>query len=102
MFSELAEKHERLKKRIHNFRIPLSKNGQRVMFVVYFSIPIIVGYNVMQWAIGKSAENIGAQGELLKSRQNNEYSKYTDYQNKQLQQILNKAKNKNGDMPLEQ
>ena len=96
--SELAEKHERLKKRIHNFRIPLSKNGQRVMFVVYFSIPIVVGYNVMQWAIGKSAENLGAEGELLKSRQNNEYSKYTDYQNKQLQRILNRAKNKNGDL----
>ena len=95
MFSNLAEKHERLKKRIHNFRIPLSKNGQRVMFVVYFSIPIVVGYNIMQWAIGKSQQNLGSQGELLRSRQQNQYTKHTEYQNQQLQAILNQAKNKN-------
>lgn len=94
MFSNLAEKHERLKKRIHNFRIPLSKNGQRVMFVVYFSIPIVVGYQVMQWAIGKSEENLGLQGEVLRSKQKTQYEKYTEYQNQQLQAVLNKVKSK--------
>ena len=94
MFSKLGEKHERLKKKIHNFRIPLSKNGQRVMFFVYFSIPIITGYHVMQWAIGKSEENLGAQGEILKSRKSSQYYKHTEFQNLQLQAILNKAKNK--------
>lgn len=85
MFSNLGKKHERLKKKIHNFRIPLSKNGQRVMFVVYFSIPIIAGYHIMQWAIGKSEENLSAQGELLRSRKNNQYHKHTEFQNQQLQ-----------------
>ena len=40
---ELLAAHERLKKRIHAFRIPLSKNGQRFMGLVYFSIPLVVG-----------------------------------------------------------
>ncbi len=47
-FSDLSEKHERLKKRIHSFRIPLSPNGQRIMKVVYFCIPVIAGYFIME------------------------------------------------------
>lgn len=47
---QLGERHERLKKKIHSTRIPLSKNGQRVMAAVYFSIPVVAGYYVMQWA----------------------------------------------------
>lgn len=45
---ELNAKHERLKKRIHSFRIPLSPSGRRFMGLVYFSIPVILGYNIMQ------------------------------------------------------
>lgn len=44
---ELNRRHEALKHRIHSFRIPLSKTGQRIMGVVYFSIPVIAGYFIM-------------------------------------------------------
>lgn len=47
-FQQLHEKHERLKKRIHSFRIPLSPRGQAIMKVVYFSIPVIGGYFIME------------------------------------------------------
>ena len=47
------------------------------MFFVYFSIPIITGYHVMQWAISKSEENLGAQGEILRSRKSSQYYKHT-------------------------
>ena len=45
---DLREKHENLKKRIHAFRLPLSPAGQKVMGFVYFTIPVIVGYYIMQ------------------------------------------------------
>lgn len=45
---DLREKHENLKKRIHAFRLPLSPTGQKVMGFVYFTIPVIVGYYIMQ------------------------------------------------------
>jgi hypothetical protein len=32
---------------------------------VYFTIPVVGGYWVMQWAISKSHETIGKRGELL-------------------------------------
>lgn len=54
---ELGERHERLKKKIHSTRIPLSKNGQRVMAAVYFSIPVVAGYYIMQWAQGRADVN---------------------------------------------
>ncbi len=47
-FSDLSERHEALKKRIHAFRIPLSPRNRRIMEVVYFSIPLIAGYFIMQ------------------------------------------------------
>jgi hypothetical protein len=55
-FRELGRKHEALKKRIHAFRIPLSPTGQRIMGFVYFSIPIIGGYYLMQ--VGCSSFNL--------------------------------------------
>ncbi len=36
------------------------------MSCVYFSIPVVGGYSVMQWAISKSHESIGEKGEKLK------------------------------------
>jgi hypothetical protein len=58
--------HERLKTRVHTaWRYPLPKWGQVIMAGVYFTIPIVGGYHVMQWAIRKSHENIGEHGELL-------------------------------------
>lgn len=47
-WQNLHENHEHLKRKIHGFRIPLSSNGQRVMKVIYFSIPIVVGYFIME------------------------------------------------------
>ncbi len=56
--AKIADEHEKLKKRIHSFRIPLSPTGQRIMSVVYFSIPVIGGYFIMQAAISKSVGNL--------------------------------------------
>lgn len=46
-FSDLSEKHEKLKKKIHSFRIPLSPRGRQFMGFVYFWIPIIGGIVLM-------------------------------------------------------
>ena len=53
----LSDRHEKLKKKIHATRIPLSRNGQRVMGVVYFTLPIIGGYYVMKWAERRADAN---------------------------------------------
>lgn len=39
------------------------------MGCVYFSIPVVGGYAVMQWAISKSHESIGERGELLRIKE---------------------------------
>ena len=67
-FREVSRRHTALKERIHAFRIPLPKWGQRVMGFVYFTIPVIGGYYVMQYAIGQSEVNIGARGEKVQRR----------------------------------
>ncbi|CAK9027906.1 Calmodulin [Durusdinium trenchii] len=46
----LGARHEALKKKIHSTRIPLSKNGQRVMMMVYITVPVVAGYFVMEWS----------------------------------------------------
>jgi hypothetical protein len=62
----LSDRHERIKEYIHNgFRYPLPKYGQYVMGFVYFSIPVISGWYIMQWAISKSHQSIGYHGEHL-------------------------------------
>ena len=62
----ISERHERLKEYIHNgFRYPLPKYGQYMMGLVYFSIPVISGWYIMQWAISKSHQSIGYYGENL-------------------------------------
>mmetsp|Transcript_6391 Transcript_6391/g.9739 ORF Transcript_6391/g.9739 Transcript_6391/m.9739 type:complete len:152 (+) Transcript_6391:152-607(+) len=62
----LNERHEALKNYVHTaFRYPLPTWGRHAMGFVYFTIPIIGGYNVMQWAISKSHESIGERGEKL-------------------------------------
>lgn len=60
------ERHERLKHFVHSgFRVPLPRYGQVLMGVVYFSIPVVGGWYVMQWAISKSHHSIGLYGEKL-------------------------------------
>jgi len=56
-----------LKNYVHNgFRVPLPPWGRAVMGFVYFSLPVIGGYYVMQWAISKSHEEIGERGKSKK------------------------------------
>ena len=75
----ISARHNALKERIHAFRIPLSPAGQKFMGFVYFTIPVIGGYYIMQWAQNKSIENIGAKGEKLEfsleAQRNKEASK---------------------------
>lgn len=46
---QLSEAHERLKHRIHNFRMPI-RNKRTLFFVkcLYGTVPIVLGYGVMQ------------------------------------------------------
>ena len=60
------ERHERIKNAVHNgMRYPLPKWGRVVMGAVYFTIPVVGGYQIMQWAIRKSHAEIGEHGERL-------------------------------------
>lgn len=60
------DRHERLKNFVHNgMRVPLPRWGRNVMGFVYFTIPVIAGWNVMMWAISKSEKSIGENGERL-------------------------------------
>jgi hypothetical protein len=45
---ELSRRHDELKHKIHSFRIPLSPTGRRFMGFVYFCIPVIGGYFIME------------------------------------------------------
>ena len=59
-------RHERLKTTIHEaWRVPLPRWGRVVMGCLYFSLPVMGGWHVMQWAIGKSHDSIGRDGEYL-------------------------------------
>jgi hypothetical protein len=65
----ISDRHERIKEYIHNgFRYPLPKYGQYFMGFVYFSIPVISGWYIMQWAISKSHQSIGYYGENLPTK----------------------------------
>lgn len=63
------QRHENLKRTVHTaWRYPLPKWGRVVMGFVYFTIPVIGGYQVMQWAISKSHASIGKHGEFLEKK----------------------------------
>jgi predicted secreted protein len=64
------ERHEKIKHTVHTaWRIPLPKYGQIIMGCVYFTIPVVGGWYVMQWAISKSVDSIGPRGEKLRIKQ---------------------------------
>ena len=92
---DISKNHEALKKRIHNFRIPLSPFYLKVAQVVYFTIPIVIGYQIMDWTTRKSIQNLGASGELMKKSAADKgnkldaYSTGTSGQNLALQSLLN-------------
>lgn len=60
-FSTLAEKHAALKAKIHAARFPLPVYGQRIMGTIYFTLPLIAGYNIMLWTINRSDEYLEDQ-----------------------------------------
>ena len=45
------------KKKVHSFRMPLPPSGQKLMGLVYFTVPIIIGYFVMQYTNQVSEQN---------------------------------------------
>ena len=96
MLTDLYERHERFKKKIHSFRLPLSPAGQKFMGFIYFTVPIVIGYFVMQQAIKRSEENLGAKGEKLTnpSIDSGISRNETKQQNQALQGILDRAKAK--------
>mmetsp|Transcript_18597 Transcript_18597/g.30989 ORF Transcript_18597/g.30989 Transcript_18597/m.30989 type:complete len:92 (-) Transcript_18597:246-521(-) len=82
----LGDRHERLKKRIHAFRLPLGPVGRFVMGCVYFSIPCVIGYRLWVYQSGLANERVKVlERELAISDGVRE-------QNKHLQQSLNHAK----------
>ena len=93
---DISARHEALKKRIHNFRLPLSPFYQKVATVVYISIPVVAGYFIMQVAIGQSMNNLGTQGEKLGERNRIQGNPGTDRatadQKKALQMLLDRHK----------
>ncbi len=57
---DAARKHEDLKKRIHSFRIPIrSRAGRFLMGCIYFTTPLVVGYNVMRASDWIRDRNLG-------------------------------------------
>jgi hypothetical protein len=94
-FKNFGEKHEQLKKRIHKFRIPLPKWGQRVMGFVYFSLPVMFGYFIMNKTTDIAQQNLGVNGEKVKDeRSYYDRSKIVAEQKKILQGVLDDARRK--------
>ncbi len=88
-FRKVSASHSRLKERIHSFRIPLSPTGQRFMGVVYFFIPVIAGYFLMQMVINgvpppPQQLSTSSSPSLLLQQEG------SDAQKKQLKQLLDK------------
>ncbi len=85
----IRRRHEELKHRVHNFRIPLAPRGQKLMAVVYFTIPVIVGYFIMQFTSSVSEQRIN---DIKKAGRPNTDSN-TTAQNNALNELLTKIKN---------
>ena len=68
-FTNLLAKHEELKRRIHSFRLPIHNiYAFRAIQLLYFSIPVVGGIYIMDWAAKQSEKNIGKHGEKLKKK----------------------------------
>ena len=63
---ELHIRHERLKRFVHEgMRYPLPRWGQYAMGGVYFTIPVIAGYYLMQWNMKMAEAKFGLNGEKM-------------------------------------
>ncbi|CAM9295151.1 unnamed protein product [Hapterophycus canaliculatus] len=64
IMDDFSARHQRLKERIHNFRMPLSLPGRIAMNVIYFSVPVIGGHYLMKWAQERAQVNLTEAGVL--------------------------------------
>ena len=91
LLGDFSAKHQRLKERIHNFRLPLSRRGRIAMNVVYFAIPVIGGHYLMEWAQGRAQVNLTEAGVLPEPGESRGKSR-TELQNKAIKRRLGKIK----------
>lgn len=87
----IRARHERLKARVHAFRIPLSPRGQIAMNIVYFAVPIITGHYVIQWAQGRARANLREAGVMPEDGEPEKQSK-TPKQNAFIKKRLKEIK----------
>jgi hypothetical protein len=88
----ISARHTALKERIHAFRIPLPPWGQKIMGFVYFTIPVVGGYYIMEYANQQSARNIGINGSKLNTNTISEERKAAIHQSKEALNEIIKAK----------
>lgn len=62
------------------------------MGFVYFSIPVICGYYIMQAAVNRAEINVGQKGERMDARASESEAARVREQNKALQDLLDKIK----------
>jgi hypothetical protein len=61
--------HERLKKRIHAYRLPIhTRLGRFAVGCVYFSVPCVIGYFALQGTNFMRDQNLGKNRELILDR----------------------------------
>lgn len=58
-WKRISEGHERLKRRIHNARMPLPRWAIPIAKLVYFSIPVAFGVWLMMWTFEQMDKNVG-------------------------------------------
>ena len=86
VFQDVSAAHERLKKRIHAFRMPLSPSVYRIAMFCYFTIPIVGGYFLMQYTNRQREANLGRDGSRL--AESHQVSREVLAQNAELQRFL--------------
>ena len=67
ILKNVSKQHEKLKKSIHNTRIPLGRRGRFIMGCIYLTAPIFGGYYIMEWALSKRDINIGKNVNKMKN-----------------------------------
>ncbi len=87
----VTEEPDTMKSRIHNFRIPLSPTGRRIMGFIYFAVPLVSGYFLMEWI--KARNEITLKPELEKKLDHNKHPQVRE-QNEALEKLLQSIKEK--------
>lgn len=96
-FRSIPERHEILKKRIHNFKYPLGPMQLRMVECSYVFSPLVLGYFLMTWTTGQANQNlVGKSDKLIIDDKENEddkedaFSVGTREQNKSLRHLISK------------